>query len=193
MTKNTSVPTEKTDKDYELGSVAAEVLQQSKALLESLPDALLFTKESVFVPKSNIAKHVRHLVDHYRLLLVNKPDTPCIQNGQTIWAVDYDSRDRNVPMETDKQIAIQEIEKLQTKILNNTMSLDTPVRLLAIVNSTEDKESEFLSNYGRELWFCIHHAIHHHALIKVICIEHKIDIPEEFGVAPSTQKHYQKS
>ncbi|ORX91896.1 hypothetical protein K493DRAFT_226913 [Basidiobolus meristosporus CBS 931.73] len=180
------------ERQNELRAIAVEILEQSKALLNSLPKDS-FTKESTFVPKSNVAKHVRHLADHFRLLLANKPEgTSCVSNGHAAWTVDYDARDRNVPMETDVEVAIKEIEKLQSKLLNSDISLETPVHLLAIVNSTDDSRSEFPSNYGRELWFCIHHAVHHHALIKVICIEHKIEVPEEFGVAPATQNYNQK-
>ncbi|KAK9703694.1 hypothetical protein K7432_010595 [Basidiobolus ranarum] len=186
-------PVEKGHKERELCFIAAEVLEQSKTLLNSLPNENSFVKESTYVPKSNIAKHTRHLVDHYRLLFVNLPDNSNIHKGHSSWGVDYDSRDRNVPMETDKNVAIQEIEKLQFKILSTCIPLSTPVVVRAVIDSGSEEESEFQSNYGRELWFCIHHAIHHHALIKAICIEHGIDIPNSFGVAPSTQKYNQQS
>ncbi|ORY00634.1 hypothetical protein K493DRAFT_312766 [Basidiobolus meristosporus CBS 931.73] len=178
------------DRERELSSVAVDVLEQSKTLLTSLPDGLSFVKESVYVPKSNIAKHVRHIIDHYRLLFASRLETSHTEN--VAWVVDYDSRERNIAMETNKDVAIQEIERIQAIILNANIPLSTPVQLRALVSCASEEESEFESNYGRELWFCVHHTIHHHALIKAICIEHGIGIPDSFGLAPSTQKYYQK-
>src|SRR5215475_13878219 len=41
-----------------------------------------------------------------------------------------------------------------------------------------------------ELAYCIGHAIHHYAIIRLICHELAVRIPAEFGVAPSTLKHH---
>jgi hypothetical protein len=46
------------------------------------------------------------------------------------------------------------------------------------------------SNYYREVMYNLEHTIHHHALIKV-GIEHftSLQLPESFGVAPSTMQY----
>ncbi|KAI8904186.1 hypothetical protein DFJ77DRAFT_480915 [Powellomyces hirtus] len=58
-------------------------------------------------------------------------------------------------------------------------------------NNNDDSGDDpvFESTLGREIWFLCHHAIHHAALIRCICVEHDIPIPATFGIAPSTQKH----
>jgi hypothetical protein len=45
------------------------------------------------------------------------------------------------------------------------------------------------SNIGRELAYCIGHAIHHYAIVRLICNEVGVEVPKDFGYAPSTLKH----
>ena len=45
------------------------------------------------------------------------------------------------------------------------------------------------SNVARELMFCVGHAIHHYAILKLLCAARAVGLPYEFGVAPSTLKH----
>ncbi|KAL1924339.1 uncharacterized protein VTP21DRAFT_7374 [Calcarisporiella thermophila] len=151
-------------------------------LLSSITSAS-FTAESVYVPKSTIGKHVRHLLDHFRILLNRSPHDE----------VNYDRRDRNIPMEQDKEIAIEEIRRIQSAIATTQqaigMQCESPVRLRATLDPVSQLEMSFDTSFGRELWFCIMHAIHHYALIKVICKEFDIKTPEQFGVAPATILH----
>jgi hypothetical protein len=37
--------------------------------------------------------------------------------------------------------------------------------------------------------FCVGHAIHHYAILKLLCASVGVKLPYEFGTAPSTQKH----
>ena len=52
-------------------------------------------------------------------------------------------------------------------------------------------EENFLpSNYYREVMYNLEHAIHHHALIKIGIQQFTaIELPESFGVAPSTMQY----
>jgi hypothetical protein len=78
------------------------------------------------------------------------------------------------------------------------------VQVEAIIHPDLDHTVLLNSTLGRELWFCVHHAgelnresfvhfkltrhlVHHHALIKAIAIENNIELPKDFGMAPSTQ------
>jgi len=45
------------------------------------------------------------------------------------------------------------------------------------------------SNLAREVMFCVGHAIHHYAILKILCAGIGVKLPYEFGVAPSTLKH----
>jgi len=61
-----------------------------------------------------------------------------------------------------------------------------------VVNSVSYGSSEpsvIDTNVGRELAYCVGHAIHHYAIVRPICSQLGIDVPKEFGVAPSTLKY----
>jgi hypothetical protein len=45
------------------------------------------------------------------------------------------------------------------------------------------------STVGREIMYSVAHAVHHYALIGVMCGVMGLKMPAGFGVAPSTLKH----
>ncbi|KAF9918258.1 hypothetical protein BX616_009721 [Lobosporangium transversale] len=162
----------------------------------------IYTKPSALACQGTIGKHVRHLHDHYRILLTSYP--PCMGSDKHEWSVDYDHRSREIPMETDIDVAISELQKLQHALercrshpqeassLKMTTDLSSPVKLQATIDPSHAPVT-FETTFGRELWFCSLHAVHHFAMIKVICSEFGITSTEGFGVAPSTLKNRMKA
>lgn len=59
--------------------------------------------------------------------------------------------------------------------------------------NTQGESEGFPSTLARELAFATHHAIHHHAIIKMIATSIDYKLPSEFGVAPSTQNFIRTS
>ncbi|KAF9204214.1 hypothetical protein BGZ49_005582 [Haplosporangium sp. Z 27] len=112
------------------------------------------------------------------------------------WIVDYDQRSREVPMETDIDVALRELEKTQSLLENSRLSpqdlvpsnLSQPITLHATIDPS-CPPSTFQSTFARELWFCSLHAVHHFAMIRVICSEFGLTLTEAFGLAPSTVKN----
>jgi len=65
-------------------------------------------------------------------------------------------------------------------------------RSCRVVNSVSygsSQPSVIETNVGRELAYCVGHAVHHYAIIRLICSHLGIVVPEEFGIAPSTLKY----
>ncbi|GES78337.1 hypothetical protein RCL_jg15116.t1 [Rhizophagus clarus] len=207
------IPLISINNEQEIHRIAHKTLQQCIDLLRCLPSEDKYTYESKFLPSSTIGKHVRHLFDHFRLLLESKQlrekrKTDCNiseyddqyyegpKDGESkFWIVNYDNRSSNIPVETLRLTAIKQLEQLQTIIVNDCtfIPFNTQIQIDATVDSGMLTDSiPFQSTYGRELWFCCHHAIHHFALIRVICAEQNIAVPEDFGIAPSTlRKQYE--
>ncbi|KAG0361392.1 hypothetical protein BC939DRAFT_122224 [Gamsiella multidivaricata] len=157
----------------------------------------MYTKPSKLACQGTIGKHVRHLHDHYRLLLSTYPPNKGLSSKDK-WSVDYDARSREVPMETDMDYAIKELSRLQHVLeecrRGNSPSEGTPTDLskALTLHATIDPAHppvKFQTTFGRELWFCSLHAVHHFAMIKVICGEMGMPVTENFGLAPSTIKH----
>jgi hypothetical protein len=58
------------------------------------------------------------------------------------------------------------------------------------VNYELDAALSIGSTVGRELMYAVAHAIHHYALIAVMCGMLEVPVPAGFGVAPSTLKYH---
>ncbi|TPX42148.1 hypothetical protein SeMB42_g05265 [Synchytrium endobioticum] len=181
-----------------LHSASRSILSQFLHMLESLPDAS-YRKESMVVPGSTIGKHVRHSLDHIRILFeglglmsrapsgpVSAPDW----HGHSDHVINYDIRERNVPVETDKTAACVAIANLDHAIdVASSIMLHADKRVAVMGTVDPDRDDvPMTSTYARELWFVQHHAIHHAALIRAICVEFGLDVPATFGLAPSTEK-----
>ncbi|KAJ1982460.1 hypothetical protein H4R34_001697 [Dimargaris verticillata] len=172
------------------------LLTQGLDLLSSFADPALYSQKSALIPGSTIGKHFRHLYDHFRLLFEALPPTgPAVIAHDTAPAVYYDKRDRQVPMEHDIAVAMARIgelvECLQVLHENSAVDFYQPVTVRAQINPQTEHQPELPSSLGRELWFCAHHAIHHYAMIKVLCLEFGVPTATDFGVAPSTIQHHQ--
>lgn len=103
--------------------------------------------------------------------------------------LDYDRRSasRNKALETSVATALDAFEALirRCEALRDRHT-DWFSRRATLAATTPDR-NEFGTTFGRELWFCTLHSIHHYALAKAILRgEANIDIRGEFGVAPST-------
>ncbi|KAI8051381.1 uncharacterized protein B0P05DRAFT_562530 [Gilbertella persicaria] len=169
-----------------LQEMAHDIIQQAIDLLHLVKNEQ-YTKVSSVMPGGTIGKHMRHLYDHFRLLYAEHDPIP--EN----WIVDYDTRARNDPSESDRLIAIDRFAELQNTIKEHTISLQTPLTLSATITASDHNKYQFTSSFGRELFYCCIHAIHHYASIKSICVEQDITTPKEFGVAPSTLQDQQKN
>ncbi|CAD6577752.1 MAG: hypothetical protein CYPHOPRED_000367, partial [Cyphobasidiales sp. Tagirdzhanova-0007] len=171
-----------------LRKVAATLLQQACELLEQISrmsdseGERILTYESEYIPGSTIGKHLRHSLDHFRLLL---DAVPASSNAAAPLQVNYDTRTRLLDMERKPAIALQSFQ-IMSERLSRVMErthLDKSVQLSALTPHYQ----QFESSFGRELWFVALHSIHHFSLLKVIaCAELKMQLPEKFGVAPST-------
>ncbi|KAJ2402758.1 hypothetical protein GGI23_000477 [Coemansia sp. RSA 2559] len=150
-----------------------------------------YTRVSAALPGSTIGKHVRHVLDHFSLLLAADPADPAV-------AVSYTQRERNLATETSPpggQDAIMKMVAILRRAKHRVLLPDAPLRIEDTVPATESSscggDAAFVSSWGRELWFCTHHMIHHNAVIACLMHEFGLQPPKEFAYAPSTLKHSQ--
>jgi len=172
------------------------VLGQKRALLAALQPAQ-YTQPCAMVGGGSMGQHLRHSLDHYRKLFEGvAADAPSSASSSppTITTIQYDVRDRGTAIESDLAAARQEVDRLMAEVRAlPDEALTRPVHA-AFVLSAEGEQASLPSTLGRELGFCTHHAIHHHALIRAIAsaLDIHAHLPADFGLAPSTA-HYQKS
>lgn len=133
---------------------------------------------------SSIGSHIRHIVDHFQALM----------NGLAGEHVNYNIRHRNNQIEQFPNAAIEALQavskwlvNIEDKDLNVTLSVTSEIDVCRPLSTT------CLSTVERELVFVSSHAIHHYALIRIMCGMQNRQVPELFGYAPSTVTHINKS
>jgi hypothetical protein len=171
---------------------ACALLEQCAAFVREIPDAA-YAAEATTVQGGTIGKHLRHVLDHYAAALdasgldaaASDPHPP---------EIDYDHRERDVPMESSRAAALARLGAVRARIesIDGAPScaavLDTPVRVRVMV-AGDGAETSLRSTLGRELAFATHHAVHHQAMMKTIAGEFGIQAAPDFGRAPSTLCH----
>lgn len=155
-----------------------EILEQGINLLTNISDDI-YTRQDEFV-NSTIGQHVRHILDMFAILQSQF-------NKQEV--IDYETRERNTPVETDKKIALQRYAQYKTWINSlKEQDLNTQVSILHETTPSKTQCVEQCSFFGRELIHICSHAIHHYAIIK-LSLKHfgePISQNDNFGIAAST-------
>jgi len=163
----------------ELIQACQDVLLQGLELLFQLSDR---TYSNVLDAPygASIGGHYRHVLEHFQ----------CVVRSIRIGEINYDARERNPRLETEVTYAAIATCDVLRAIKNYDDGILT--RASKVVNSVSYGSSEpsvIATNVGRELAYCVGHAIHHYAIVRLICSQLGIDVPKEFGVAPSTLKY----
>ncbi len=163
-----------------LHEAIAEILHQGESLLDSLSDEL-YTRKLPAVFGSTVGAHYRHCLDHFQSLL----------RGLDAYEINYDNRERNSRIENDRAFAVAETHRILRAFTSiPTPFLKCPINVRSKINYDIDAAPLIGSTVGRELMYAVAHAIHHYALIAVMCGILEVPLPDGFGVAPSTLKYH---
>jgi len=160
-----------------------EVLAQGERLLQSLSDAQYAGK----IPEAadaSIGAHYRHSLEHFQLMFeaVQQP------------GIDYDSRARDAALENERLLALS-----LTRDFRHATRFLSPAQFERVIEArcqtsySDAASSSASSTFGREIMYAVSHAMHHYALIALICRLRKIPLPQNFGMAPSTLRYLRQS
>jgi len=166
-----------------LTTAVKDVLQQGWLFLERVGEET-YTRPleapDQQMPTASLGAHYRHVLDHFLCLVEG------IRTGQ----VNYDQRRRNPQLESSVSCArlvteglIDEFGGLSSEILQRECAVTYSV------GYGETEAEAVRSNLAREVMFCVGHAIHHYAILRILCAGVGVKLSYEFGVAPSTLKH----
>jgi hypothetical protein len=154
-----------------------EVLRQGLVLLDLLDDEQ-FRCGVPALKLSGPGPHFRHVIDFYRRLFEGL-------SSESAPAIDYDRRERDPRIETDRSVCRAAIDELRAR-LATIERVDGPVSVRC------DQLPSAHSTLGRELQGLVSHTVHHYALIAIAARAHGIDPGDEFGVAPSTLAYWRE-
>jgi len=163
----------------ELVQAANDVLLQGLALLFAVGDTT-FSRTAGAPFHASIGGHYRHVIEHFRSLI----------HGLRASQINYDARERNVRLQNEVSYAsVATCDTLRALKHYDGRILQRECNVINSVGYNASEPLQMNSNIARELAYCIGHAIHHYAIIRLICHELGVSVPPEFGVAPSTLKH----
>ena len=168
-----------------LNTAVNDVLQQGCIFLDRIGDetyARPLEGPDQEKPAASLGAHYRHVLDHFH----------CLAEGIRTGQVNYDQRRRNPQLESSVTCArlvtkglIDEFGNISHKVLQRECAVTYSV------GYGETEAEAVRSNLAREVMFCVGHAIHHYAILRLLCAGFGVKLPYEFGVAPSTLKHLQ--
>jgi len=149
-----------------------QTIEQFKEILSKLSQED-YVRPCAELSNATIGQHTRHLIELYQ----------CLINGYDAAQICYDKRKRDTKIQEEIDFAIVQLCNVQKQ-------LEKPNKELKVSYELGEDEVFLESNYFREVMYNLEHAIHHHALIKVgINVMTTLELPESFGVAPSTMQH----
>jgi len=163
----------------ELVHSVLETLEQGEVLLTQLTDED-YTRKVAVAFNASIGGHYRHCLDHFRSLL-----DAAIQGD-----LNYDHRERGTLIESDRFAALNATRELREgyEHLDPMFSMRS-LKVTCKTSYATSGSQASPSTVGREIMYSVAHAVHHYALIGVMCGVMGLRMPTGFGVAPSTLKH----
>jgi hypothetical protein len=160
------------------------VLRQGAALIEQITDAVYANAKPPMM-ESGVGGHIRHCIDFYG----------CFLSSFKTGRINYVLRQRSPLVETNRRLAVAEIEKIIVRLSPLTADdLRRDVRVIA-----EELPASLVagrwsrSSVERELQALLGHTIHHYAMVALALRLQDVEPGAEFGVAPSTLAYWRRT
>ena len=134
-----------------------------------------YSQKIPLLKNASIGQHIRHTIEFFEEL----------ENGYHFGVVNYDNRQRNLLLETDKIFA-EEILNAFPEVIKKP---DREIRL-EVRYSNNGQTEQVLTSYQRELVYVIEHTVHHMAIIRsALSGFPSVILPDSFGIAASTLRY----
>ena len=165
-----------------LPQVAGSVLNDLRHYL-SILEPVLYQAPMDLLSGSTIGQHTRHIIEFY-ICLIDQCDLADVP------VINYAKRQRDYLIESEPDHALRLVNEICERL--GDLDIDKNCMLDSSEHGLEDLLVS--STIGRELIYNIEHTIHHLAIVKIAlkATTPSIDLPEHFGVAPSTIRHRQE-
>lgn len=125
---------------------------------------------------ASIGQHTRHILELFSEL----------DKGYTSGTVNYDQRERSHWLETDPQAALASLATL----LAQAPKPDKHMKVQGNYLAYEEEPVSVNTTYYREVLYNLEHSVHHLAFIRTGLQQYpQINIPADFGYAPSTTRY----
>jgi hypothetical protein len=158
------------------------VLEQGLALVERLDDDL-YSETGGLPVQSGVGGHFRHCIDFFEGFLAG------VASGR----IDYDRRERDPLVARDRAFAATKLRIVISELRSLRVTHGDAGVLVSLEGDAGDSPGPTRwcrSTVSREVQFLLSHTVHHYALIALALRLQGLEPGEEFGVAPSTLRHW---
>jgi uncharacterized damage-inducible protein DinB len=147
-----------------------QIIEQVVDLLATMP-ASIYRQPLKALHNHSVGQHTRHIVEFYG----------CLSAGIQSGVVNYDLRERNTQIETNKTLALAYLNNILTAY--GLIETDSTLALKTMTSNDLIQSSLY-----RELVYLIEHTTHHLAIIKIGLNEAypTLTLSDNLGVAAST-------
>jgi len=129
---------------------------------------------------ASIGNHYRQVLEHFQ----------CLIRGFPAGGLDYDARERNARLErevTYASVVTCDILRALKRFTPDTLARECKVVCDSRYAATAVPQLD--SKVSRELAHCAAQAVHHYAIIRLLCGTIGIQVPVGFGSSPVALKH----
>lgn len=159
---------------------ACVVLAQGEELLSAISEDN-YQRKFELAYDASVGGHYRHCLDHFISFLKS--------TGAS--RLDYDDRERDARIENQPRFALELTRRLREQLARlSGETLSRPVTVHCKVSYGGNDSPGYESSLARELVYVVAHAIHHYALISILCGMMDVKLSSNFGIAPSTIAHH---
>ena len=155
-----------------------ELLRSGLDVILSIP-AALYRADHDRATNGGVGRHFRHIIEFYQRLLQSEGSM-----------VDYESRPRDPRVERDPVYASSVVNQVIRAL--DALRAEAADGLRTVVTEVLDDGGMPVrtpSSVGRELAVLASHTVHHYAIIALLLRGTGAELPEHFGVAPSTLRY----
>jgi len=165
-----------------------EIISNSKHILNQLIDLIKslnkkeYTDQLKVLNLSTIGQHVRHVIEFYIEF----------DKGYKLSTVDYDNRIRNLELEVNQELVINELQNIIKRLKG--YNLEKELLIESNYGLTKNNNVKSKSSCRREIVYALDHTVHHLAIIKIamqVTYSH-IELNSSLGIAPSTLRNNKK-
>lgn len=158
------------------------ILEQLRSFVEQIHPQDYY-KPLPVLNQSSPGQHLRHTLEFFL----------CLKKGYESGTVNYDKRNHDRLIETDRSVAQHTLGLIREFAGKNLP--DKSLKLEVSYSQTEGIYHILETTFQRELAYNIEHAVHHMAIIKIGVRDSMpyISLPDNFGIAASTVRHKETS
>lgn len=162
----------------QLSAACQNILSQLESVVQQIDDKD-FVRPSVALGQSTVGQHLRHTIEFFL----------CLESGFHQQVVNYDKRDHDHVIESDKVVAAAALHRISKFV--DSYHADVPIKLEVGYDRNQESFVTIETNYQRELVYNIEHAVHHMAIMKIGIREVApyVVLPADFGIAVSTLRY----